>query len=1118
MLNIIKGESGSGKTTYITNLLANMVKNGEKNILYIVPDQSSFDTQRTFLDLLGSKDSLNINVQGFTGLCDYIFSVNGSSGKIPLDDGGKAIIMSLAIDECQDNLPLFSHTKNKNELINLMLSAVSEYKTCNITSEKILETASEIEDETLRTKLKETCLIRDTFDALVIESYVDPDDYITQGYNSLLENNIFKDYIIALDSFSGFTNVELEFLSKLMVDAKDFYITVNTDSTNNNELFFTTERTVNQLKKIARDNDVKIASPIVLAENHRFETSELIPILKNVYRIEKTSLDQGTNNIILYESKNKYTECDFVARNIRELIIDNDYTYQDIAVIYRQDNSYDGIIDSVFDKYNIPYFMDKEEDIFTKPLIKLVSSILETINNSYQRENVLNILKSGLMPFTSEEISLFENYILMWDIKGSNFKNDFVDNPQGLVSDFSDDDRKTLEIINKVRQGVINPLVDFQLKSKDTNATTITKNLYNLLLNYNIPESIVSMCETLEESGNLPLSEEQRRLWEILMNILDKMINLLSDKKLSLKEYTELLMLQFNNSTIAFIPKAMDEVVVSGVERVRMPQKKAVFVIGCNEGIFPQVPSANGVFTDSERKILLEKGMEVNDSVDELNYKEMYLAYYALTLPSHKLFVSYSTSNLQGELLTPSSLVREVKEIYPKVTALSDYSLTADDMLWSKNSAFQFVANNIKSNSITEKTLENYFSQEENYKEKIATIKDTLQDNPIQIKDENIAEKLFGKDLFLSASQVETYHLCKFKYFCQYGLKAEERKKAEIDSLQYGTLTHYLLERFLREYKKTDFASLSNEDIAKIISQYLNDYAVEELGGIDNKPARFKYLFYRIQDNAIKLLIHIIKELSQSEFVPTAFELNVGKDIPAYKLTLDDGSSLSVRGSVDRVDVMDKNGEKYIRVIDYKTGSKTFKIGDIMYGLNLQMLIYLSAIKANGKNYFGDNIVPCGVLYQPAKAKFVSSDDKNDSEKNLNEFDKNLRMNGIILNNDSVIIGMDSTEKGKYIPVKKSSRGGYTGADYLYDLSELGKIFKNIDDTLTEMAKTLHKGNIEYNPTKDFTSASDNYDACKYCPYLSICGYEDGKNCRNIAQLSRKEVMKMLQEEEEENA
>ena len=1117
MLNIIKGDSGSGKTTYITNLLANMVQNGEKKILYIVPDQSSFDTQRIFLELLGPKDSLNINVQGFTGLCDYIFSVNGASGKMPLDDGGKSIIMSLAIDECQDNLPLFSHTKNKSELINLMLSAVSEYKTCNITSEEILNTASEIEDETLKAKLKETCLIRDTFDALVNQSYVDPDDYITQGYNSLLENNVFKDYIIALDSFSGFTNVELEFLSKLMIDAKEFYITVTTDSTNNNELFFTTERTINQLKKIARDNDVKIASPVVLADSPRFETSELIPILKNIFRIEKISLNQSTNNILLYESKNKYTECEFVARNIQKLIIENDYTYYDIAVIYRQDNSYDGIIDSVFDKYNIPYFMDKEEDIFTKPLIKLVSSILETVNNSFQRENVLNILKSGLMNFSPEEISLFENYTLMWDIKGARFKEEFVDNPQGLVSEFSDDDKKYLEIINNVRQAVISPLVNFQQSSKDTDATTITRNLYNLLLSYNIPENIVSMCETLEDNGDLPLSEEQRRLWEILMNILDKMINLLDDKKLSLKEYTDLLMLQFNSSKIAFIPKAMDQVVVSGVERVRMPQKKAVFVIGCNEGVFPQVPSAGGVFTDSERKILLEKGMEVNDSLDELNYKEMYLAYYALTLPSHKLFVSYSTSNLQGELLTPSSIVRELREIYPNVALDDDYSLTADDMLWSENSAFQFVANNIKSNSVTEKTLEEYFSQKENYASKIATIKDTLQDIPMQINDEKIAEKLFGKDLFLSASQVETYHLCKFRYFCQYGLKAKERKKAEIDSLQFGTLVHYILERFLREHKKPEFPTLKTNDIDGIVSVYLQDYAVDELGGIDNKPARFKYLFYRIKDNAVKLVEHIIRELSQSEFVPTAFELKVNGDIPAYKINLDDGSSLSIRGSVDRVDVMEKNGEKFIRVIDYKTGSKDFKIGDIMYGLNLQMLIYLSAINTNGSNYFGDNIVPCGVLYQPANAKFVSADDKNNAEKNLNDFDKNLRMNGIILDNESVIIGMDNELKGKYIPVKKSAKGGYTGADYLYDLSELGRIFKNIDDILTEMAKTLHKGNIEYNPTKDFTSTDSHYDACTYCPYLSICGYEDGKNCRNIAKLSKKEVMNML-EEEEENA
>lgn len=1116
MLNIIKGDSGSGKTTYITNLLANMAKNGEENILFIIPDQSSFETQRNFLELLGPMDSLNVKILGFNRLCDYVFSVNGSTGRPPLDDGGKSIIMSLAIDQCQDNLPLFSHTKNKSELINLMLSAVKEYKSCNISDEDILSTVSNIDDETLRSKLKETSLIRDTFDALVNESYVDPDDYITQGYNSLLENNIFKDYVIALDSFTGFTNIELELLGKLMVDSKDFYITINTDNTNDNELFFTTERSVNQLKQIAKNNNVKISSSIVLAENPRYETSELIPVLKNVFRIDKTVFNNTTNNILLYESINKYSECDFVARNIQKLIIENGYTYDDIAVVYRQDNYYDGIIDSVFDKYNIPYFMDKKEDIFTKPLIKLVASIFETINSSYSRESVLNILKSGLMSYSAEEISLFENYSLMWDIKGSGFKSEFVDNPQGFVSEFKEIDKENLATVNNIRRSVISPLIDFQIKSKDTDATTITKNLYNLLLQYKIPDNIVSMCENLEKQEEFLLSDEQKRLWEILMKILDKMISILSDKKLTLKEYSELLLLQFNSGEIAYIPKAMDQVIVSGVERVRMSQKKAVFVIGCNEGVFPQIPSAGGVFTDSERKILLENGMKVNDSLDELNYKEMYLAYYALTLPSTKLFVSYSTSNLKGELMTPSSIVRELIEIYPNVALADDYSLTTDDMLWSKNSAFRFVVNNIKSNSKTKVALENYFSAQEKYNEKIDIIKEVLQDNPFTIKDEQIAEKLFGKDLHLSASQVETYHTCKFKYFCQYGLKAKERKKAELDSLEYGTLTHYLLERFLKEYNKTEYVTFDKEKIRTIISDYLDDYGKEELGGIDNKPARFKYLFYRVKDNATKLLIHIIKELTQSKFTPTAFELNVGNDIPSYNITLEDGTSLFIKGSVDRVDVMEHNGEKFIRVIDYKTGVKEFKIGDILYGLNLQMLIYLSAIKSNGSSYFGDNIVPCGVLYQPSSTKFISTDDKNNTEKNEKEYEKSLRMNGIILNNDSVIIGMDSSQSGAYIPVKPAKKGGYTGADYLYDLTELGRIFKNIDNILTEMAVTLHKGDIEYNPIKDLSSSST-YDGCKYCPYLSICGYEDGKNCRNIAKKSKKEVMKIL-EEEQENA
>ena len=1112
MLNIIAGNSGTGKTTYIQNLLADMVRKGEERILFIVPDQSSFDTEKAFLEMLGPMDSLKIKVMGFSRLCDYIFSVNGSTGKVTLDEGSKAILMSLALKECQDNMPLFSGTKNKNELISLMLSAVSEYKTCNITGEDILETAKHITDETLKEKLKETSLVMDAFNMLVDKSYLDPDDYVITGLNSLKENNIFTDYIIALDSFSGFTIAELMLLEKLMSDSREFYISLTTDCQNNNELFFTTERTIRQLKRIAKNNNVIIPSIKQLKDDVRFKNQDLIPILHNVYRVEKENFESQPKDILIYECINKYIECDFVARNIKHLIIEKGYTYDDIAVVFRDENSYDGVIDTTLKKYDIPYFMDKTEDIFSKHLIKLVNSVFDVINTSYNREKVLNVLKCGLLSFTQEEISNFENYLLMWDIKGARFTKPFTDNPRGLVGEFTEEDQKNLDQINSLRESLIAPIVKFKSLSTDEDSSAITKNLYNLLDTYKIPENIVAMCQTLTNSGEDEFSDEQRRIWDILMNVLDKMYSVLGDKILSLKEYGELLSLQFKYTEIGYIPRSIDQVVVSGIERVRLTQKKAIFVIGCNEGVFPKTPSPSGIFTDSERKLLIEQGLEVNDSALELNFKEMYLAYYALTLPSEKLYVSYHNSTLKGETLTPSSIIREVTSIYPNVSLSDDSLISTSDKLWSENSAFEYTAKSIRTSSKTQDTLRNYFSQKENYGEKIKVIEKNVKDEPAKINDKTLSQKLFGKDLHLSASQVEVYHLCKFKYFCQYGLNAKEFRPAQMDSLQYGTLMHYLMERFLKEHKKEEYIRFSEEKISSVISEYINDYAKNELGGIDDKPARFKYLYYRMKDNAISLLIHIIEELVQSDFEPVACELGVGKEIPTYNITLDDGTTLSVRGFIDRVDVMEKNNEKFIRVVDYKTGTKEFKIGDILYGLNLQMLIYLSAIKKNGQDYFGENIVPCGVLYQPSSTGFVSADYSATDEDIQKEQNKNLKMSGIILDNTSVILGMDKSGKGTYIPVRMGNNGPTGGKDSLFNLAEMGMIFRNIDELLTQMAETLHKGEIEFNP------AMDKYNACEYCPYLSVCGYEEGKNCRQILKLTKDDVMKELEKKGNEDA
>lgn len=1103
MLHFIKGSSGTGKSRYIIELLKNFVQNGEEKILFIVPDQSSFETEKTFLNLLGPEKCLKINVLGFSRICDYIHSQNGSSGKKALDDGGKAILMSLAIEECQDHLPLFSNTKNKRELANIMLKAVKEYKTCNITPEMIEKAAGSIDSPSLVEKLRETSLIKEVFDSLVDESYIDPDDNITLALNSIKENNLFKDYIIALDSFSGFTKQELDFIEKLIIDSKDFYISLLTDNKGDRELFFTTERTCNQLKRIAKDNSVPIAPDVVLTKPHRFKNPDLVPIFNYAYRVRKKTYKKTPNGILIYNSANCHTECDFVARTIRKLIIEDGYMYDDIAVICRDDEAYCGIIDTVFEKYDVPYFLDKAEDIYTKPLVRFVAATLEAVNNSFRRESILNMLKSGLMAYSAEDISLFENYLYSWNISGTKFYSDFTDNPRGFVQKEEPEDASLLNKINSIRQAVIAPLLSFRQTCKGSNATDITKNLYDLLLAYNIPDNVVNMCLELEANGEFGLSEEQRRLWDILMNVLDKMIDLLSGKVISLKDYTELLMLQFNNGEIGYIPKAVDQVVISGIERVRLTEKKAVFLIGCNEGEFPLVPSTGGVFTDKERKLLIANGIEINDASDELNFKEMYLAFYAMTLAGEKLFISCNCADLLGTAKEPSSIIGELLEIYPNIAETGYELMTADDNLWCKNSAFRFMAERINTESITENTLKDYFLANEEYRDKARAIVDNYYKQPFKIKDKNNTYELFGKDMRLSASRVEQFSNCKFSYFLKYGINAKERLRNEVNALRYGTLMHYVFERFFSQNKKSEFVGFSTETIAEKVDLYFDEYLEECLGGSQGKDEHFLYLFYRMKENAVRIVSFMVESFKYTDYEPKDFELGIGSDFPAYSIEAGDGSIINVVGTIDRVDMLRKDGKCYVRVVDYKTGQKEFKISDILYGRNLQMLIYLATLLRHGNQYYNEKIYPTGILYQPASAKCAS--DKVPKH-------KVLQTKGIILDDSDVIYSMDKEALCRFIPItyKKDGTPDSNSLEYLCSEEEFELLFNQVDKTLVEMADALHRGSIEYNPI-----ALDKDYYCKFCPYISVCGCENGDNCREQPPLKRKELFKKLKEDAE---
>lgn len=1109
MLNLIFGRSKSGKTTFVDNKVKELVENGESKILVIVPDQITFETEKSYLTLLGPKFSQNVLVLGFSRMCDYVYEKSGVIRNTPADDCTKALLMSIALEEVKDNLTLYSDKALSPELAKLMLSARKELSLSGSMSENILTLSDKTQTVTAN-KLKDIYLASVALDSLIAESFEDPDAELSIVADILRQRPVFDGYHIFIDSYLSFTAPETDVLSVLMSQCKDMYVALSYDGVSRDGIFSVSGDTASKLRRMAESEGISIGEPLLCTYDGFYKTPELSHLEQNIFMDDGCVFDEDADSITLYRAKNRYDEIDFVAREIRRLIIDGGYRYNQIAVVGRNLSSYSSVIDTIFDKYEISYFADKPHDIMSKPLVKLITSCFNAVFTGFDKDDIMNILKTGLTSLDNYDISMFENYVYTWQINYSTFKDDFKANPRGFADEFTFEDIDILNRAEGVRSLLMPALVRFKENTVDKSAEDICKALYALLLDLGADRKLLELSETYEEWDEASYSSEQIRLWDIFVETLDRTADIIGGRVLTLKRFYDLLLLQFSFTDISFIPKAVDQVTVGDIERLRLGGRDCVFVIGAVDGEFPRAMSESGIFTCLERAELSKLNVLDYADDEQTAQRELYLAYYALTSASDRLFVSYPAAELKGDANTPSVLFTDVHNMFSSSVQRSSATEDTAELLWAPKAAYDYFANNIRSKDGVTESLRNYYINNEVYKDKLLSLENVLASKArFNIKNTKLSQELFGKNIHLSASKIERYHLCRFSYFCQYGLKAKERRKASMDALEYGSFVHYILENFFKAHPKSELSTLSKNDIKVCVRDISDSYAKMHFGGIGAESSRFMYLYNAINDSTVVLINHLIEELLQSEFTPADYELDIGKDISAYRLELENGVTVTVTGKVDRADIMQKDGKSYIRIIDYKTGTKVFSLSDVIYGLNLQMLLYLSVINSKGADRFGDNIIPAGVLYMPAFVPTVEMAIDSTDEDVSNELNKKLRMNGILLNDCDVLASMDKEMRGLYIPVSMGAKG-LKGTDNLATLEEFGAIFAHIDKLISMMAEGLLSGNV------DATPATDSFDACKWCPYNSVCIGRDEEKTHRMFKLDREEILRELGIEKKE--
>ena len=1105
MLNIVQGRSGTGKTKYVCDILSEFAAKGQSKLLYLIPEQSSFESEKYFLQTLGPKLCGNVNVMSFTRLYDMVMRSTGGFSGTAIDDGIKRVMMSLALEDCRDELELYGKQAMKPQFTELMLTAVREFKTCDVSAALLREHADKNRGTELGQKLKELSLITDLYNSYIYQSYIDPLDNNERLEKTLSKIRFFAGYTIVMDGFSGFTMQEINIIKLLMEQADEFYVTLDMGNDDNDEkLFYDITQMKKTLMQIAADSGIGVRYEKKLKENYRIKASGIVAIEKEIYSSFSECEDNDPEGVTIAVSDDIFEECSYVAESIYKLAVSGKCRYRDIAVVCRNSENYRGILDSALESRGVPYFMSKPFPIDTKPLILLVLSAFEYVI-TMNCEKLFSIAKCGLVEISDYDAALLENYAYIWNLKGKSFKSDFTLSPYGFGETDDEKAQKDLGRLNEIRAKLMTPLMDFEKKIKQGGVLEISKAVYELLIDYKVDKSIRHMSDEF--------AEEENRLWDFLMDLLNKMYLCLADREITYKRYYELLSSVLKSAQISEIPQTLDQITIGTADSIRFNNPYAVFVIGAIDGEFPHIPVQSGVFSDNERRLLISERLPLYNALEELFLHEKYLVYNAVSAPTDKLFVTYYKKDLKGNEVKPSSIVSQIKRILPGLETYN-VSFADEEFIYSKKSAFERCTLGYTSDDPFSIALREYFRDDKEYTDKLKSVERAVRRKDFEIKNKVLAQRLFGKDKRISASQIENFNKCKFLYYCKYGLRLKERTRAELNPMEYGNIVHYLLEKTLAYYKEHDYEPLSIRQLSELLDELMENYMDEVLGGSSDKTERFRIMYQRIKESTEMLVMRMNEELALTDFRPCDFELDVGSEdgIEGYSVKDHDGNTVTVRGVIDRVDLMKKNGKDYIRIVDYKTGSKKFKISDILHGLNMQMLLYLAAIAKNGKSRYGENIVPSGVLYMPAFYPTVSVDPGDDDEAVKKAHDGKLKMNGIILDDPDVYLGMDQAVTERFVPIKVNKNGSLSAdtKKNLITAEQLCMIFDKIDDQIARMSDGLNEGEIEAYPV------SGSYTPCDNCPYKSVCARDKTAKDRPIkSDKDIKNVIEALKNERE---
>ena len=1084
----ISGSSGAGKGTYVIEKIRERLGNARRKYL-IVPEQQAVLWEAQICRALPPSSALELEVVSFRRFADTVFRTVGGLTRVFTGEANKILLMWRAVVSVKDSLTVFrTDDGHEEKYVSTLLETLSDLRRRSV-SPKMLEGAAESidADTALSRKLSDLSVIFSAYRALEEENESEDPDCILDMLSKVLRTERFlKDCDVFIDSFYSLTPAESEILYYIMRDAADVFITFTFDDTYRGAHF----DHVKEFYKSALSMASRASREVVrvrLEADPASKSADISYLEKNLWDFSAPCAEKRDGSVKVIRCADRYEEARAIACEI-ERAVHSGASYSDVAVIARDIETYRGILDARLDALGIPYHLSKRNGVATSPVTSLVTSLLDAVADGARRESVVRILKTGLCPVSPRECSNFEEYAATWNIRGKSAylaNEDFKMNPAGYTSGTTEWGQTVLADANAVRRALSEPLGKlFSLfEGAEAKCADICVALYDILISFGVPEAVSRDADGWRAIGKEEEAEKLERGCAAVIDSLSAMATGIPDEYMKPGAASRLFFEVASSFDVAAIPSRVDAVTLGSADGVRLGKVRRVILAGCLEGEFPAKPSDGGFFTAAERARLEELGLPLTDGSEIEESKELFRFWRCVCAPTEELVLTYPVSSSEG---TPSPSVgaRQVMKLM-NISPVDFSSVPDAEKIFSVEGALDAAL--FTKDPATRRAL-GALSKEFPALSGAASLTGSLSADGERLAPGSVKE-LFPGRLNLTQARIDVFSGCPFHYYSKYVLELNEGASGKISGVDVGNLVHHILEMF---FKKTSgrVYPIPDDETEELVGAITEEYISDVLRG-DGASAKRRYLLSRLRRSVLVLVRLLMKEFSESSFEPYRFELKFGDsgDAPApLVFTSGDGAKVSLYGTIDRVDRFEKDGRVYVRVVDYKTYDKKFRLDDIQKGINLQLLIYLFALWKGPDSAFrramakGGEVIPAGMIYLSSDPNGAKSNTMPSAEDAYLIAESNIEKSGVLLDDD-VALAASGVSDAKESGAKKGTS--------LVTLEEMGKIYDEIHGIIVAISDEIRSGRCESAPK----AVIDGNLPCKYCKMMPVCRHieERGK-------------------------